>query len=231
MSAPVTWQTIYDDVFRRISERTWKPGELIPKESDLALELGCARATVNRALRQLADEGLLERRRKGGTRVAINPVRKATLDIPIIRHEIEARGEAYTYEVLSRSMAAPPKRVRARMRIGDDIPLLQIKTLHRSSGAPYMFEDRWINPASVSGIGTVNFDDINANEWLLNNALYTSGEIAFSAANASKLEAGLLNVTTGAALFVINRVTWNGPQSVTAVRLAYVSDYALRTKI
>jgi GntR family transcriptional regulator, histidine utilization repressor len=47
--------------------------------------LGCARATVNRALRDLAEAGLLERRRKGGTRVPLTPVRKATFEIAIIR--------------------------------------------------------------------------------------------------------------------------------------------------
>ena len=65
------------------------PGEFIPNEADLALELGCARTTVNRALRAVAETGLLDRRRKVGTKVTTNPVRKATISIPIIRQEIE----------------------------------------------------------------------------------------------------------------------------------------------
>jgi GntR family histidine utilization transcriptional repressor len=42
---------------RRIADGDWKPGELIPGEVDLADEFGCARATVNRALQDLADAG------------------------------------------------------------------------------------------------------------------------------------------------------------------------------
>ena len=62
----------------RIYTREWEPGQSIPNEADLAIELGCARFTVNRALRTLAEVGLIDLRRRGGTRVALHPVRKAT---------------------------------------------------------------------------------------------------------------------------------------------------------
>ena len=84
-----SWQSVQAEVLRRINAREWKPGDFIPNEAELAIEFGCARATVNRALRALAESGLLDRRRKAGTRVSLNPVRKATLDIPVIRYEIE----------------------------------------------------------------------------------------------------------------------------------------------
>ena len=70
---------------QRIYSRQWQPGELIPNEADLAIEFGCARVTMNRALRALAETGLLDRRRKVGTRVTLNPITKATLQIPVIR--------------------------------------------------------------------------------------------------------------------------------------------------
>ncbi|MCY4314378.1 MAG: GntR family transcriptional regulator, partial [Gammaproteobacteria bacterium] len=62
-----SWQNIQDMLRRRIIDGTWKPGELIPSEKRLAEEFQCARATVNRALRGLADKGLLDRRRRAGS--------------------------------------------------------------------------------------------------------------------------------------------------------------------
>ena len=67
----------------------WQPGDLIPGEVELADEFGCARATVNRALQDLADAGLVERKRKAGTRVALNPVRKVTVEVPVVRQDVE----------------------------------------------------------------------------------------------------------------------------------------------
>ena len=85
-----TWQSVRSEVLERIRTREWAPGELIPTEQQLAVQLGCARATVNRALRELADSGIVERRRKVGTRVTSTPSRRTTLEMPVVRDEIEA---------------------------------------------------------------------------------------------------------------------------------------------
>ncbi len=82
---------MHDEVLRRIHCRDWEPGEQIPNEADLALEFGCARATVNRALRTLAESGVLDRKRKAGTRVALHPVGKATLNIPIYVRKLKKK--------------------------------------------------------------------------------------------------------------------------------------------
>ena len=88
---------MYAEVLRRLNTRIWKPGDLLPHEAELATEFGCARSTVNRALQAIAEEGLVERRRRGGTRVVIRPERKATFNIPVIRTQIENRGHTYGY--------------------------------------------------------------------------------------------------------------------------------------
>ena len=49
------WEDIRTEVLRRIRQRIWAPGGLIPNEEDLATEFGVARATVNRALRDTVD--------------------------------------------------------------------------------------------------------------------------------------------------------------------------------
>ena len=56
-----SWESVKAEAMRRITERIWRPGELIPNEEDLASEFGCARATVNRAMQELAEAGLVER--------------------------------------------------------------------------------------------------------------------------------------------------------------------------
>ena len=65
-----TFREVKSDILSKIVQGNWPPGELIPNEIDLAARYGCARATVNRALRELSDEGIVERRRKAGTRDA-----------------------------------------------------------------------------------------------------------------------------------------------------------------
>jgi GntR family histidine utilization transcriptional repressor len=223
------WQSVQAEVLRRIHAREWKPGDLIPNEADLALEFGCARTTVNRALRALADSGLLDRRRKAGTRVAAQPVAKATLDIAVIRKEVEARGQTYGYHLIARNIAIPPLAISAAMRINPDIDLLHISALHLADAAPYALEDRWINTTVVPDALDEAFQTVSANEWLLMNAPYTHGDIAFSAQAASKSEAQSLGCAENSALFVIDRLTWDKGASVTKVRLLFSPGHQVRT--
>ena len=226
-----SWQAVQAEVRRRINSREWKPGELIPNEADLAHEFGCARATVNRALRNLAEAGLLDRRRKAGTRVALHPVRKATLDIPVIRYEIEGKGQSYKHIVLSQQVAAPPSGIRARMQTAPGAKLVHLITLHLADGKPYVFEDRWINPEAGPGIEAADFSDLSANEWLVANIPFEGGDFSFSAMAAGASEAEILACKEGEALVVIDRSTWTKSQVITSVRLTFAPGYRMHTEI
>lgn len=231
MSTPSfrNWQSVQDEVLRRINTREWKPGDLIPNEAELAIEFGCARATVNRALREIAETGILDRRRKAGTRVALNPATKATLNIPIIRQEIEDKGQKYNYSLVSREIITPPASISTSMQTPISGEMLHLCALHTADDRPFAFEDRWINLMAVPSAQNTSFERVSANEWLLMNIPYTGGEIAFSSVTANALEARMLGCTVGTALFLTNRLTWNGNDAITKLRLVFASGYQLRT--
>ena len=225
------WQAVQEEVLRRVNARMWKPGELIPNEVDLAAEFGCSRATVNRALQSLADSGLLDRKRKAGTRVALHPVRKATLEIPVIRREIEDRGHAYRYSLISSQMIVPPHGIVGRMQLRPEDKLLHLVCVHMADGKPYVFENRWINPRVVPDVSEENFVDQSPNEWLVEYIPFSSGDIRFSAMSASRLEADILACNEGEGLFVIDRSTWSGGEAITTVRLVFAPGYQMYTDI
>jgi GntR family transcriptional regulator, histidine utilization repressor len=224
------WEGIRAEVLRRIRVRDWPPGDLIPTEEALAVEFGCARATVNRALRDLAEAGVLERRRKSGTRVALLPVRKATLEIPVIRQEIEARGQAHSFRVLTQTEARPPVPVASRLGLPAAARLIYLETLHMANGQPFVFEQRWLNPA-VLPAPLPDFTVQSANEWLVTHIAYTTGDIAFSAANPSPREAEVMGVAAAAALFITERTTWTPQAPITFVRLTHAPGYRVQTMV
>lgn len=233
MSTPTfrNWQSVQSEVLRRIHAREWPPGELIPNEADLAIEFGCARSTVNRALRSLAESGLLDRRRKAGTRVAAQPVAKATIDIAVIRHEVEEHGAKYGYQLITRRIAVPPVSVSGTMKTRAQDKLLHVRALHLADDAAYAVEDRWINTAIVPDAAAEPFDVLSANEWLIEHAPYTHGDISFSAVQADQGDAEVLGVAPLSALFAIDRVTWDNAAAVTKVRLLFLPGYKLRTQL
>lgn len=215
------WQAVRAAVLDRIRARVWPPGARIPDEADLAAEFGCARATVNRALQDLAEAGLLERRRRGGTRVAALPVRRAVLAIPIIRADVAARGLTHGYRLLRRAPEDVPG-------LG---PALRVVALHTADGAPWCIEDRWINPAAVPGLDAAPFESVSANEWLVANAPFTGGDIAFGAVAAGAEVAALLGCAPAAALLTVARTTRAGPLPVTAVTLTHAPGHKVATAL
>ena len=233
MTAPSirTWQAVQDEVRRRIGARLWRPGDFIPHETDLAREFGCARATVNRALRELAEEGLLDRRRKAGTRVAVNPVRRTRLDIPVIRDEIEAQGRVCRHSILSREMAEPPAEIRAHMQVGSGRPLLHIRTLYTADDTPYVFEDRWINTDAVPAALEETFAEVSPNEWLVREVPFEAGDFTFSAITSTSAEASALSCDVGVGLFILDRSTWSAGRAITSVRLVFHPGYRMHTRI
>lgn len=231
LDGPYSWKLIHQEVLRRIQTRQWPPGTLIPNEVDLAEEFGCARATVNRALRELALSGLLDRRRKAGTRVALNPVRKATLEIPVIRQEVESRGAAYGYVLISRRVAMPPAELRDLLSLPPQASLLHVRAQHLSDALPHAYEDRWVNLETVPEIRDVDLREVSANEWLVQNVSYSRGDIVLSAGAADERTAELLHCAPGEPVFQIERTTWLHDDPITWVRLSYPPSYRLRTSI
>ncbi|MEM6309328.1 MAG: GntR family transcriptional regulator [Pseudomonadota bacterium] len=223
-----TWQSVRDEVRKRIQTGLWPMGALLPKEEDLAIEMGCARVTVNRALRDLAEQGILDRKRKSGTRVAEFPSRNVKFSIPVLRKEIEALGRAYSHTLLLRDVCPPPPPIRAALQL-DDTAALHIQSLHMSGGHPFVFEDRWINPTTVPHVMDADFSSISANEWLVSHAPLTRGEMSFSAVSLDHVAAEALGVQVGTSALINERRTWDGDRAVTCVSLSYAPGHSVRT--
>lgn len=227
----ISWRSIHLELLRRINGREWPPGSLMPNEVDLATEFGCARATVHRAMRELAGAGLIDRKRKAGTRVALHPISRIVLDIPIIRLEVEQRNAEWSYGLLEQEVCAAPAAVTTRLGLERGTRMLHISSVHFADKHPFLHEDRWINIGALPAVAGVDFAAISANEWLIQNAPYTSGDISLSARNADLAVADLLGADAGVAIFVVDRITWDNDVPITAVRLSYAPGYRMNTKI
>src|SRR5207302_171329 len=83
------------DIEKRILTGEWPPGHRIPFEHELVVRYGCSRMTVNKALSELAQADLIERRRRAGSFVRRPQHLSAVLKIADIGAEINALGRGY----------------------------------------------------------------------------------------------------------------------------------------
>lgn len=216
-----SYRDIHAILLKRITDGEWSPGGLIPGEAEIARHLKCSRPTVNRAMRALANAGLIERKRKAGTRVVPQRARKAVLTIPIVRAEIEARGQSYIYKLLSRAMNQPPEPVRAILRLPPQAKAIHVRGVHFADGLPQQIDDRWINPKTIPEALEQDFQTISANEWLVGAVPYTDAEHRLFAAAATRVECEALSLEKDEPVFVIERTTWLRDATVTHARLVH----------
>ena len=218
------YQDIQAELLERITSGDWRPGAAIPHEAALAEEFGVTRPTIGRAMRGLVDGGLVERKRRAGSRVAIRGAAEAVLRIPVVRDEIEGRGGRYGYLLLERRIAAPPAAVRAALGLGAGSRALQVRCLHLEDGRPFQIEDRWINLGVLPEAAEEDFGAGSANEWLVRRVPYTRAEHVLRAAAAAPAEADPLQIAPGGPVFVIERTTWVGDDAITHVRLVHPAE-------
>lgn len=223
----LSWTDVRDEIRARILDRTYAPGDKLPRDEDFALELGCARTTVHRAMQDLSQIGLVERKRKGGTQVRTDPVTRATFDIPITRREVERRGCKYGYQLIASTMDDTPMPVMARFGIQQPVQMLHVKALHLADNQPYIFEDRWVDTRSTPDILKVDLKLESANEWLVRNKPYSRVDVRFYAMNAEGESATHLSTNPGTALLVIERTTWIEQDPITSVQAVAAPGYQL----
>ncbi|TDR73604.1 histidine utilization repressor [Paludibacterium purpuratum] len=146
-NATPRYQQIKQDLLDRIAAGEWAVGEAIPPEQTLARDFGVARMTVNRALQDLTQAGVLVRRRGSGTYVAPPRIHTSLLQIRNIADEIAERGHHHDSALL-RLETVPATADQALLfgiEAGD--PLFRSVIVHRENEVPIQVEDRLVNPA------------------------------------------------------------------------------------
>ncbi len=217
-----TSQPLYKHVKKQMLDRIRSGklgfGALVPCEADLAEEFGCARLTVHRALRELADEGFLERRRRAGTRVAQRASRGFQLSVSRVDEEVFARGEVYRYELITRVAATAPNPVASAFGIAPGAEMLHVVCRHWSNDRVFQTEDRWINTDAIPAAADQPFRHAGPNRWLLDNVPFSEVRHEIAAVAAGPEEARLLKLDAGHPLLQIRRETgWQGRSVTVAV--------------
>ena len=217
-------QRILADIEQRILSGKWPQGYRIPSEQEFSESYGCSRMTVNKVLTQLAQAGLIERRRKAGSFVKRSQSRSAVLEIQDVGVEVAAQGLPYRYNIAKRKKQRSTREDVQALGLEAPGPVLRLTTLHYAGPRVFCLEQRLINLASVPDAADEEFAQVSPGPWLVGHVPWTSAEHRIRAAAADAETAPVLHVKRGTPCLVVERRTWIGGKPVTFVRLTYPGD-------
>jgi GntR family transcriptional regulator, histidine utilization repressor len=221
---PTLYKQIRLDIERQILTGEWAPGHRIPFEHELMVRYSCSRMTVNKALSELAQADLIERRRRAGTFVRRPKFLSAVLQITDIRAEITALGCSCGYEMIQCARRSANADDRARLGVRKTGKVVAIACRHSADNVPFAIEDRLIDLDAVPEAATADFAIEPPGSWLLHHVPWTEAEHAISAIVADEPAAAALDIAIGAPCLVIERHTWRSARPLTAVRLLYPGE-------
>jgi len=217
-------QRIRDDIEQRIMSGEWPPGHRVPAEHELMSAYGCSRMTVNKVLSTLATNGLITRRRKTGSVVAMPSTERAVLEIQDFALEAVRTGVVYRFEVLRRAVEPLDAARAQRIGLAVGTEMLRITTLHLMDEVPGAYEERLINLEAVPAAREERFQEVPPGSWLLQRVPWTDAEHLVGAVNADAAMAKRLQIEPNAACLVLERRTWQAGTLITDARITYPGD-------
>lgn len=212
------YQQIKDLILRKIGSGEWQVGDRIPTEHALVAELDASRMTINRALRELTQEGVLARRQGSGTFVAPSKLESGLLEIRNIAAEIEDRGGKHGAKLLSLVEIATPAELTGLMA-GREGRLYHCLMLHFENGVPVELEERYVNPSLVPDFIEQDFSGETPSGFLIRTMPYSHADHRISADIPTDEQKRLLQLDQNEPVLTLERHTYAGDEMITTVRL------------
>jgi len=138
------YQQLKDLIIGRISSGDLRPADRVPSENELVEAMSVSRMTANRALRELTDEGYVERVAGRGTFVSDFRARSHVLEVHNIADEITRRGHSHTCEVIRQSLQHARGEVAKALHVEQGTDVFHLLLVHFENGTPVQIEDRHI---------------------------------------------------------------------------------------
>lgn len=145
MGVDTRYQAVKRHIVDRITAGDWTPGARIPSENEFVETLGISRMTVNRAVRELAQEGRVVRLVGVGTFVAEPRVAPISVAIPAIREWIAQRGNRHGWRVIDTARFEARPELARLYGLKPGAPLAFALLLHSENNAPIQIEERFVN--------------------------------------------------------------------------------------
>ena len=218
------YQQLKELIINQISNGMLKPMQRVPSENQLVASMGVSRMTANRALRELNDEGYLDRKAGIGSFVSDLKSTSHLLEVRNIADEVILRGNKYSSQVIKFEKEKIPKDVAQVMKMSKDYSVAHILLVHFENEMPIQVEDRFVDINFAPNLMKQDFSNNTPSAYLSAIAPLQEAEQAVKAIIPKKFISDLLMMREGQPCLLITRRTWVKEKPVTYGRFFHPGD-------
>jgi len=235
------YQRIKNAILDNIHSGKWQAGNAISTEMALAEEFGVSRMTVNRALKELSEERVLERRQGSGTFVAQQQFNHTFVEVRNIAQDLKSANRDYQAQVVSKraitasmlddemrrkfDIAATVLSSDSKDAVSNEVAILyEVKIIHFADGQPIQFEERWVDATKVPAFIEQDFSVVNTSDYLIAKSPLERGSYTIRALAAPNEIADALQIAPQSPTLVLRRQTYSAGQVLTFVKMWHAGD-------
>jgi GntR family histidine utilization transcriptional repressor len=213
------YQQLKAHIVAGIESGRLRPRDRVPSEQDLVRRFGVSRMTANRALRELASDGIVVRQSGVGTFVAEAQSRSHALDVRNIADEIRERGHVHGARVVRLEKLAADRDIATRLGLRPGGAVFHSLIVHLENELPIQAEDRYVAAHVVPDYLRQDFTLLTPNEYLTTVAPLETVEHVIRAEVPSGRIRSMLRMAADEPCLVIHRRTWSGGRPVSVAHL------------
>jgi GntR family transcriptional regulator len=205
---PLYYQ-LKEEIKKKILNGTYKEDDLIPPERELGEQFNLSSTTVRRALNDLVQERLLERKAGKGTFVRMSKVKRDLRKVLGFTANMQEMGLSPSTKVLGKKIMSANAFARQRLDLEKGAMVLKLNRLRLANDVPMMLETRYIRTDLCPGIEK---HDLSSSLWKVFENVYghkpNRHAQNVTIAKFSGSQAALFGLEGGALAFLINGVTY-----------------------
>ena len=230
-SAAAPYALVKQHLKQALAQGRFPPGTLMPSEAELVAQFGVSRMTVNRALRELQSDGLIDRVQGVGTFAAQLHRVSSTLTIRDIQEEITERGHRHTARVVLAREERATAALAQQLGLDSGAAVFHTLIVHSEEGVALQCEDRYVNPACAPDYLANDFTQTTPTHYLFEVTALWRAQFSIEAALPTSEEASLLGIAAGDPCLVVVRRTFTRDAAITIARLVQPgSRYTLHSE-
>lgn len=203
------YHQLKEGIRRMILRGEYKEGDLLPTERELGERYGLSSTTVRRALGDLVNESLLERKAGRGTFIRTPKVKRDLMKVLGFTQNMKDMGLVPSTRVLKKTVIPANEFVQESMGLKLRAKVLRLERLRLGNDLPMMLETRYIRLDLFPEIGE---RDLSSSLWKVFESVYGLKPCRHSQAlrigHANEKTASLLGIAVRADVFLVRGVTY-----------------------
>ena len=224
MAKQPLFEEIKNYIKKQIEDKNYIKGERIPTEMEFAKIFKTSRQTVNKALRDLVLDDIIERFPRSGTFIKTVVPQTSVLDLKNIAEEIKERGNNYSNKLVSLNIIKANEEIAKVLHVVKDEEIYISQMVHEENGIPVRFDTRYIKPSAAQEYINQDFRETTPAKYLKDNCPVDEVTNTIEAIMVDEEIQNFLKISKNEPCLKISRVVVSKGKIATFSKLYYPSS-------